>query len=372
MVMIMSRVVVKVAYHNPNSSSRSISGYANYIATREGVELRDQDTTYADYIATRPGVEKCGVHGLFSIEDRPVSLKEVSDELKEYKGNVWTVIVSLKRDDATNTGFDNGEAWRELLSSKADEIAKNFKLPPSEMNCYAAFHDAKDHPHIHMIVYSKNPSVYSGYHKESSLQNLKSIFTRDIFNDELSDIYKMKTAYRDELRSVGCEEIRKLASDIMAKKNTSSEVMTKFKELAQSISFIEGKKTYGYLPQDAKHMVDDLLKEIARDPRIVELYDKWYEQKALQQQFYNSNEVIKVPIEENDEFKSIRNAIVKEAAKVMVISNTATQIAVDDIVNLLCQVFVHQANEMELNQSENNSVIEEQKEVDEALGIKHS
>ena len=80
----MSRVVVKVKYHNPHTASKSIGGYAEYIAKREGVELRNQDkdrtedTTYADYIATRPGVEKRGSHGLFSIEDRPISLSKVS------------------------------------------------------------------------------------------------------------------------------------------------------------------------------------------------------------------------------------------------------------------------------------------------------
>lgn len=378
MVTTMSRVVVKVAYHNPHSATKSISGYAEYIATREGVELRNQDkerpkdTTYADYIAMRSGVETRGAHGLFTIQDRPISLSEVSKELKEHKGNVWTVIISLKKEDAVKTGYDNSEAWRELITDKANDIARDFNLPIDQMNCYAAFHTSKDHPHIHMIVYSKNPSVYSGYHKESSLQNLKSILTNEIFSEELSEIYKMKSGYRDELRKAATEAIRKLAKDVMANKNVSPEVIKKFNDLVSRLQTIEGRKIYGYLPKDAKDMVDDLLREISKEPKLSELYDKWCELKSMQQQFYNSKETESIPIEKNDEFKSIRNAIVKEATRITATSDTATQIAVDDIVDLLCQIYVSSADEFDLNQNYDGTVVEEQEEVDEALGIKHS
>lgn len=378
MVRVMSKVIVKVSYHNPRSKSKNISGYAEYIATREGVELRNQDpnrppdTTYADYVATRPGVEKRGNHGLFSIEDKPINLKSVSNELKNHAGNVWTVIVSLKREDAQAKGYDNSEAWRELITDKAEDIAKNFNLPITELCCYAAFHNEGEHPHIHMLVYSKHPEIYGGYHKASSLQNLKSVFTNEIFSEELSEIYKLKTGYRDELRKAGADAIRSLAEHIRENKNASSDAIRKFKDLALRLKSVDGRKVYGYLPSDVKDMVDDLLKEIASDPRFVELYEKWYEQKALQQEFYNSKEIERLPIEQNDEFKSIRNAIVKEAAKLKVESDVASQIAVDDIIDLLCSVYVHQADEMDLQNSGcGNAVVESQKDVDEALGIKH-
>ena len=43
----------------------------NYIATRDGVELLDEnaDSIYMRYIATRPRAEKHGEHGLFGAED---------------------------------------------------------------------------------------------------------------------------------------------------------------------------------------------------------------------------------------------------------------------------------------------------------------
>lgn len=378
----MSRVIVKVSYHNPRTSRKSVAGYANYIATREGVEKREQnvedssDTTYADYIATRPGVEKRGNHGLFSIENRPISLSAVSDELKGYKGNVWTVIVSLKGDDGTKTGFDNSEAWRELITDKANDIAKCFGIPIDQLNCYAAFHNEREHPHIHMIVYSKNPAVYRGYHSENSLQKLKSSFTREIFKEELSDIYKMKDKFRDDVRQEGIDKINKLADEVRVNKNISNEVIDKFKELSDRLSSYSGKKTYGYLPKDIKELVDEILKLISQDDKMNELYNSWYEMKEQQQGFYNSNPVNRVPIEQNKEFTSIKNAIVREAYRVNVTRdssseeiNSASTFAVGEILELLCMVYCHAADQASID---DDSIIEQQSEVDKALGIKHS
>lgn len=380
MVITMSRVIVKVNYHNPKSATKSISGYAKYIAKREGVEIRNQDKdrpleiTYADYIATRPGVETRGSHGLFSIEDRPISLSKVSEDLNAYKGNVWTVIVSLRKDDAVKTGYDSSEAWRELIASRANDIAKNFNIPVNELNCYAAFHKSDEHPHIHMIVWSKNQMSYPGYHKSSNLQALKSIFTREIFDEELSEIYQSKGLYRDELRTSASERIRQLVEDIKNDKTVSPTFVSKFIELSERLSTIEGKKVYGYLTSDVKDMVDDLLREISSEPLFTELYDKWYELKEQQDAFYSSKVRERIPIEKNDEFKSIKNAIVREASR-MKLSNSssenivAAECALDDLLDMLSQIYAHSADEHDLNYQE---VIEEQSEVDEALGIKHN
>ena len=58
---------------------------------------------YMGYLANRPGAVKFGSHGLFSQTDEPISLKKVAKEVSEHNGNVWTHVVSLRRDDAQLT-----------------------------------------------------------------------------------------------------------------------------------------------------------------------------------------------------------------------------------------------------------------------------
>lgn len=160
---------------------------------------------------------------------------------------------------------------------------------------------------------------------------------------------------------------------------SSPNIVSKFNELIQSLNVLEGKKVYGYLPEDLKEKVDDILRDICCDPRIQELYDKWYELKGMQQEYYNSNEVVKVPIEKNEELKSVRNAIVKEAARIKPKMNSnkqtdtsqASTVALNDVLDLLCQVFVSGADENDLTQSDEETITEIQEELDRALGIKH-
>ena len=85
----------------------------NYIATRDGVELLDEnaDSIYMRYIATRPRAEKHGEHGLFGAEDA-VDLEKATQELQTHEGNVWTIIYSLRREDAARLGYDNAASWR--------------------------------------------------------------------------------------------------------------------------------------------------------------------------------------------------------------------------------------------------------------------
>ena len=63
----MSKLIQKAGFLSPKRAGR----YMNYIATRDGVELLDEnaDSIYMRYIATRPRAERHGEHGLFGAED---------------------------------------------------------------------------------------------------------------------------------------------------------------------------------------------------------------------------------------------------------------------------------------------------------------
>ena len=110
------------------------------------------------YIATRPRVEKRGGHGLFSDDDR-IDLNEALAGLSAHDGNVYTFILSLRREDAARLGYDNAAAWQSLVKEHRNEIAEALKIPSDELHWYAAFHNESHHPHIHMMVYGDDPKT---------------------------------------------------------------------------------------------------------------------------------------------------------------------------------------------------------------------
>lgn len=156
----MSRLVLKMPYVKGGGHA---SNNVKYIATREGVDKSinfningQHKKNNIEYIATRPRAVRVANHGLFGNEDE-VNLNKVKTEVANHTGNIWQGIISLRREDAERTGYDNPIAWRTLLRSKQLELAKNLKIPVENFRWYAAFHDEKHHPHVHIVMYSANP-----------------------------------------------------------------------------------------------------------------------------------------------------------------------------------------------------------------------
>ena len=268
----MAKLVTKFKYLKPNRKV-SAGGYAKYIATREGVEKIDNSQkfapitakqknliekilkdfpdsrdmfeyadyiekqnvgsasdfisrvmedyayeisgrkAYADYIATRPRAERFGSHGLFTDDGVQVQLSKVTEELDNHKGNIWTAIISIRREDAERLGFNTGARWRDMLRTQTEALAKNLKIPMQNLRWYAAFHNESHHPHVHLIAYSTVEN--EGYLTQKGVENLRSSFAKDIFQQDLMSVYEKQTEHRNKLRA----EAKDIVEDLVSKIN---------------------------------------------------------------------------------------------------------------------------------------------------------
>lgn len=366
----MARIIVKIKYIRQRNNAE-IARYAKYVATRDGVEfcndtkkhqfvtqtqaelirsiLRDYpDTrdmyeyedylgnptranatefifralednaasavnrkTYADYIATRPRVEKVGNHGLFSDDGKVINLAEVSLELKMHRGNVWTMIVSLHREDAEALGYNTASQWRDTLRKHTAELAEALNIPVGDLKWYAAFHNESHHPHIHLFAYTDGPK--QGYMNRNGINKIRSALARDIFAEELHHVFKAQTGYRDKLKNDWRELVQAILERIKNGACDNPELEQKLMELSQKLPNVKGKKVFGYLPKHLRDLVNSIVELLAEDSNIKELYDLWYEKKCEARRVYTSVMPEQEPLLENKEFKSIKNNIIKEA-----------------------------------------------------------
>lgn len=276
-------------------------------------ELFGDREKYISYIAQRPRVEKISSHGLFTDGGVPIVLSDVQKEVAESKSNVWTHIISLKREDAERLGYNNAKAWMNLIRSQRNMIAENMKIAPENFRWYAAFHNEGHHPHIHMIAYSTKPN--EAYLTEKGIENIKSNLAKVIFRQDLISIYQKQTEHRDRLRAEARDIVEDLVSKINSEIYISASIQHKLLELADRLSKTKGKKVYGYLKPDVKAIVDSIVDELANGNRIKKLYDLWYEQKENTIRTYTDEMPDRIPLAQNKEFKSIKNAVIKEALK---------------------------------------------------------
>ena len=369
----MAKIVTKFKYLKPDRK-QSAGGYAKYIATREGVEKIDDSKqfapvtakqqklikkllkdfpdsadsleyhdyiaqhtvatasefitrtvednsyeiagreSYAKYIATRPRAERFGRHGLFTDKGVPVQLTKVEEELNKHEGNIWTAIISLRREDAERLDYNNGARWRDMLRSQTLAMAKNMRISIKNLRWYAAFHNESHHPHVHLILYSTDPD--EGYLTERGIENLRSSFAREIFAQDLVSIYAKQTESRDKLRADSKSIVEEIVSQINNGEYDNPAVEKLLRQLYDKLSHVSGKKQYGYLKADVKDIVDNIIIELSKDERIAKLYDIWYEQREKVLRTYTDTLPKRIPLVDNDTFKPIKNHVIAEALRI--------------------------------------------------------
>jgi len=272
-----------------------------------------QSDQYMKYIATRPRAERLGEHGLFA-DDDSVALDAAMNELENYTGNVWTHIISLKREDAARLGFDNAAAWRDLLRAHRNDIAAAMKIPPNDFRWYAAFHNEGDHPHIHMMAWSAKAG--QAYLSRAGIRQIKSTLTNHIFQNEMLHLYEQKSMSRDELvheaRKAMLEMVRTMKEGICNHPDAEQLML----ELAMQLETVKGKKSYGYLPKPQKKLVDKIVDEMERLPSVRKCYEQWMILQGKVDAYYHDKEQKHVPLSQQKEFRSIKNAVIKEAENI--------------------------------------------------------
>jgi hypothetical protein len=260
------------------------------------------------YIAERPSVEKLGKHGLFSQTDDKIDLDSVAEEISNHKGIVWTHVISLKREDAERLGYNNADKWKKQVRKNMIEIAKAHNIQPSDLQWYAAFHNTTHHPHIHLLVYSKSGQ---GYLTNKGIESMRSAFGNNIFRNEQYKLFKQQTEYREELKDSFDELLEEVIDDCDYIFEPSPQLFNLILELRKQLDNCKGKKVYGYLPKKTKDIVNEILKELIKNENLSELYDKWNEINNEKLSLYYDNKNKTIPIEDNKEFRSIKNKIIQ-------------------------------------------------------------
>ena len=365
----MARLILKSPYLKCDGS-HSVSGYLRYIGTRERVELLPDDRPptrkqeqlvrklvkdfpsskeldeyldyaekptkanasvfitraleenwpevqqsdgYMKYIATRPRAERLGDHGLFGDEDG-VDLEQAMLELDQYTGNVWTHILSLKREDAARLGYDNAKAWMNLLRTNRNDIAAAMNIHPNHFRWYAAYHDEGEHPHVHMMAWSTVPG--EAYLTRDGIHKIKSTLTNQIFRQEMLHTYEQKSQSRDDLVREARHAIRKLTQEMARNICNYPEVEKLMQTLSAQLETVKGKKSYSYLPKSVKKTVDEVVDRLEEIPAVKACYAQWCALQSEVESYYHNKPREKKKLSQEKEFRQIKNAVIQEAERI--------------------------------------------------------
>ena len=274
----------------------------------------DSESGYMQYIATRPRVQKRGAHGLFS-SATAVDLASAMSELEAHEGNVWTIIYSLRREDAARLEYDSADAWRTLLMENTPTLAKSMKISLDNFRWYAAFHDEGHHPHIHMMVWSDDPK--EGFLTKDGIAAMRSKLTNAIFRDEMQQIYERKDVAYSDLVEAAQNAMREMISRMQRQVCDSPIIEDNIHQLVQALETTTGKKQYGYLKKPLKQLVDTIVDVLAELPEVSECYEVWNQiHEELNECYGHSTPWERLPLSQRKEFRKIKNDIIREAENI--------------------------------------------------------
>ena len=222
---------------------------------------------------------------------------------------VFTHILSLRREDAERLGYNNAQAWKDLVRRNVAEIAKAHNISLSNLQWYAGFHDKDHHPHIHLVVYSKDGK--QGWITKKTIEDMRRLFGNDIFRNEQYKLFQMETQQRDLVK----ERVKDLLEDAFSMYPVSWEMQYLFETLRQQLKNYSGKKMYGYLPKDIKETVNKIVAEFAKDEDVAELYAEWNKINREKLSLYYEKKEPDIPLEDNKEFRSLKNDIIRAAVQ---------------------------------------------------------
>lgn len=376
----MSKLIQKSGYIKAGSAKR----YMKYIATREGVEIIQSDgpvterqkeliqnlikdfpdeitsfeyqdylsapslrsasvfissaidgnahtmqdgNIYMKYIATRPRVEKHGAHGLFSSAP-DVDLSQALSELENHKGNVWTFIFSLRREDAARLGYDSAASWKKLLMLHKAKIAETLDIPMDTFHWYAAFHDEGAHPHVHMMAWSDQ--LDQGFLTPDGIETMRSMMTNTIFKDELQNLYVQKDLSYKELTAQAQDTMREMIQKMQSRIYVSPVIEQKMLALVTALESAKGKKQYGYLRKETKQIVNSIVDELAMQPEVAACYESWNELRDELERYYKEKPREHLPLSRQKEFRVIKNMVIREAESIRLGKQTFEDERMDD------------------------------------------
>ena len=209
--------------------------------------------------------------------------------------------------------YDHADAWKNLIRSHRNEIAEAMHISPNHFRWYAAFHNEGDHPHIHMMAWSTDSK--EAYLNRDGIKMIKSTLANDIFAHEMAQFYEQKSEARQELVRAARQSMRELAKEMQSGFVDFPEQEMLMRQLSEQLKTVRGKHSYGYLPKDAKRLVDEIVDNMLSVKIVSDCYDRWLMLQGKVDNFYaGENEPRqRLPLSQVKEFHAIKNAVIKVA-----------------------------------------------------------
>ena len=265
---------------------------------------------YISYIAknsiSKVVMDKGKEHGLFGsignpkhkhIDNLDETIKHMRNKALQDRCILYHGFVSISTNEIKRSEFQGKNRWQQMIASKMSVIAKQNNIKLQDLEWVSAVHVKKEHSHAHLIFWDKNQQVKEPYIPPNvfskKMEIIKSAFAREIFHDELKDLYAIKDFafdnlskefktffgdFKEIISDMNDAEIKKLQKifcaassdyadyDMINPNFTNRQIVICTKEIMRIKKLIpkSGSLKYGYMSERIKSEIDNSVETIIK------------------------------------------------------------------------------------------------------------
>lgn len=324
-------VIARVHYYAPSSdrrnfySSGSTNDYISYID--KGIDSgRGADRDYMEYMGNPD--KSTGVFsdkGILSFEEK----KELRNMLRNAKGNIWDLVISLDGDLGKERLYSYEQAYR-MVRNVLPKLFDNMGFSRKDIVWYAGLHTNTDNRHVHISFFEKEPTFYSTSKKEYTyrkgrisnqfIKQLKGDVEEYLFSDREEEKLRRKRLMEEVMSSTLSFDDREFAPFLR----------NEVRALVEMIP-VKGRHSYMSLDENAREHVDRISQVLLSNTQsgkemLIMLKNMRKREKEYDKRYGSKKGRHKSDIIEEDIYRRIGNqvidSVIKERAQALIECNS--------------------------------------------------
>lgn len=308
----LSTLIYKQRFFHPNHYKTPVSNYVHigYIATRPGA-VRNENLPHGLFGKMKPG----SLQTFQSWQEVARIARDISREGK----NMYRSVISFRTDTAMELGFNNFSAWQQYIEQHMATLATHNGIRTENLCWAAAFHNEKDHPHLHIVFWDKAQAVMKNFThpevpnrirkqliKETFAYKIKAFCEqRDLAKSGITEVTDqvleqfeaaMKSlnprafqAFQKRFEHEDEDSLLRLPKHHLMDKQTIEQLASRLMALRNQLPKT-GRLAYKLLPPDAKKLVDELVQDLLKDnPYLYQMTQEYVQAKLELARLYTSD-----------------------------------------------------------------------------------
>ncbi|WP_179086915.1 MobP3 family relaxase [Paenibacillus odorifer] len=169
-----SALIYKQRFFHPNRSKTAVSNYVHigYIATRPGA-VRHENLPHGLFGKMKPG----SIDIFQSWQDVARIARDISKQGK----NMYRSVISLRTETAMVLGLNDFETWQQYIEQHIATLAAHNRIKTENLCWAAAFHNEKDHPHLHIVFWDKEQAIMKNFTHPEIPNRIRKQLIKDTF-----------------------------------------------------------------------------------------------------------------------------------------------------------------------------------------------